>query len=72
MTLPHSIQQTFIKHPWCRMPSALPSPLSSPHAHAVDVDEAAVPAVPFLVQQSLQLLDLLGELRVQVKLRWEC
>lgn len=50
------------------MPSLPPS---SPHAHALDVDEAAVPAVSFLVQQSLQLLDLLSELMVQVKLRWE-
>lgn len=31
-----------------------------------------MPAVPFLVQQSLQLLDLLSELMVQVKLCWEC
>lgn len=47
-------------------------PQSSPHAHALDVNEAAVPAVPFLVQKSFQFLDLLSELRVQVKLGWEC
>lgn len=30
MTLTHSIQQTFIKHRWCGMLSALPSPLARP------------------------------------------
>lgn len=53
------------------MKSAPPSP-ELPHAHALNVDEAAVPPVPFLVQQSLQLLDLLSELMVQVELCWEC
>lgn len=71
MTLTHSIQQTFIKSRQCGMKSALPSP-KLPHAHALDVDEAAVPAVPFLVQQSLQLLDLLSELMVQIEFCWEC